>query len=181
MNHFALMKAPVPMIETDRLRIRPLTHSQLIKYLRADNSLEIELEVKKSPRTIPPDLLEALENTILPNVADPGRNYLYSTLWTIISKEENKMIGDLCFVGEPNAEGEIEVGYGTYEEYRNRGFMTEALGGMIRWAVKQPGVKSIIAATEKSNKASYSILERNQFVQVAETDHLTHWRLKLGE
>lgn len=64
------------------------------------------------------ELKEALEQTILPNVADHTKNYLYSTLWTAISKAENKMIGDLCIVGEPNAAGEIEIGYGTYVEFQ---------------------------------------------------------------
>ena len=64
------------------------------------------------------------------------RTYLFSTLWTIILKEENKMVGDLCFVGEPDAEGEIEIGYGTYDEFRKRGYMTEAVNGMINWAIK---------------------------------------------
>jgi ribosomal-protein-alanine N-acetyltransferase len=30
---------------------------------------------------------------------------------------DNKMVGDLVIVGEPNADGEIEIGYGTYDEF----------------------------------------------------------------
>ena len=115
------------MIETERLILKPLTYEQLIKYTRLDNSLETELNLNPASRTISADLKEALEQTILPNVADSNKNYLFSTLWTIISKADNKMVGDLCFVGEPNAAGEIEIGYGTYEEFRKRGFMTEAV------------------------------------------------------
>src|SRR5664279_2246538 len=111
--------------------------------MRLDNSLETELNLNETSRGISPELKEALEQTILPNVADKGKNYLFSTLWTIISKEENKMVGDLCFVGEPDSEGEVEIGYGTYEEFRKRGFMTEAVGGMIKWAEKQPNIRSI--------------------------------------
>jgi len=61
------------MVETERLILKPLTYGQLIK--------------------------EAFEQTILPNVADTTKNYLFSTLWTAISKIGNKMIGDLCIVG----------------------------------------------------------------------------------
>jgi RimJ/RimL family protein N-acetyltransferase len=89
------------------------------------------------------------------------------------------MVGDLCFVGEPNADGEIEIGYGTYEDYRQRGFMTEAVGGMIGWAKKQPHIRSIIASTEKNNRASSSVLEKNGFIQSGESDTLLHWRLQL--
>ena len=167
------------MIETERLIIKPLTHGQLIKYMRPDNSLEIELNLNVTSRTISPELKEALEQTILPNVADTNKNYLFSTLWTVISKEENKMVGDLCFVGEPNAEGEVEIGYGTYEEFRKKGFMTEAVGGIIKWAEKQPNIRSIIASTGKSNIDSFSILERNNFIKSGETETLYNWRLRI--
>ena len=79
------------MIETERLIIKPLTYGQLLKYIKADNSLELELELNETSRTISPELKEALEQTILPNVSDTKNNYLYSTLWTVISKKENQM------------------------------------------------------------------------------------------
>jgi RimJ/RimL family protein N-acetyltransferase len=167
------------MIETERLIIRPLTHEQLVKYIRADNSLETELRLNDSSRTISPELKEALEHTILPNVADTNKNYLYSTLWTIISKEDNEMVGDLCYVGEPDDDGEIEIGYGIYEKFRKKGFMTEAVNGMIQWAEKQPQVKSIFASTEKSNIASSTILEKNNFIKFEETDTLFNWRFRI--
>jgi len=167
------------MIETERLIIQPLTYNQLEKYLQLDGSLETELNLNKTSRSISPDLKEALEQTILPAVADLNKNYLFSTLWTIISKTENKMVGDLCFVGEPNADGEIEIGYGTYEEFQGRGFMTEAVGGMIGWAKEQSGVKAIIASTDKSNVASYSVLIKNNFIKTGESETLFKWRLPI--
>jgi RimJ/RimL family protein N-acetyltransferase len=167
------------MIETERLIIKPLTYGQLVKYIRLDNSLEAELNLNATSRTISSDLKEALEQTILPNVADSNKNYLFSTIWTLISKEENKMVGDLCFVGEPNEEGEIEIGYGTYEEFRKRGFMTEAVSGIIKWAEEQSEIKSIIASTLKSNIDSFSVLEKNNFIKSGETETLYNWQLKI--
>ena len=167
------------MIETERLIIQPLTYGQLIKYIRSDNSLETELNLNVTSRAISPELKDALEQTILPNVADISKNYLFSTLWTVILKAENKMVGDLCFVGEPNADGEVEIGYGTYEEFRRRGFMKEAVRGMIGWAEKQPSVKSIVASTDKTNIASSQVLEKNNFIKTGETDEFYKWKLGL--
>ncbi len=167
------------MIETESLILRPLTYDQLLKYIRDDNTLEMELNLNETSRIISPELKEALEQTILPNVGDKNKNYLYSTLWTAISKADNKMVGDLCIVGEPNAAGEIEIGYGTYEEFRNKGFMTEAVGGMITWARNEPNVKSIFAATDKINIASFSVLIKNNFIKTGETETAFNWRLML--
>jgi [ribosomal protein S5]-alanine N-acetyltransferase len=168
------------MIETERLILKPLTYEQLIKYTKCDNSLEKELNLNETSRTISPELKEAFEQTILPNVADKTKNYLYSTLWTAISKTENKMVGDLVIIGEPNADGEIEIGYGTYEEYQNKGFMTEIVRGIIEWVKSQPNVKSIIASTDKTNIASYKVLEKNRFAKIGETEMLLNWKLQMN-
>lgn len=165
------------MIETERLILRPLTYDQLVKYIKCDNSLEEELNLNETSRTISTELKEAFEQTILPNVADKTKNYLYSTLWTAISKAENKMIGDLCIVGEPNAVGEIEIGYGTYDEFQGKGFMTEIVGGIIEWTKTQPIVKSVIASTNKTNTASFKVLEKNNFIKIGETETLFNWKI----
>ena len=165
------------MVETERLILKPLTYEQLVKYIKCDDSLEIELKLNKTSRTISSELKEAFEQTILPNVADKNKNYLYSTLWTAIAKNDNKMVGDLCMVGEPNADGEVEIGYGTYEEFQNRGFMTEVVSGIIKWAKTQPEIKAIVASTDKTNTASFKVLEKNDFIKMGETEALFNWKL----
>lgn len=165
------------MIETERLILKPLTYEQLVKYARCDNSLETELCLNKTSRSISPELKEALEQTILPNVADKSKNHLYSTIWTAISKTEKKMVGDLCLYGEPNAAGEVEIGYGTYDEFQNKGLMTEIVGGIIGWLKNQEEVKSVIASTDQSNAASFKVLEKNKFVKTGATETLFNWRL----
>jgi len=167
------------MIKTERLTLKPLTYQQLVKYIKCDNSLEVELRLNRTSRNVSPELKEALEQTILPNVKDESKNYLYSTLWTAISKIDNKMVGDLCIVGEPNTEGEIEIGYGTYDEFKNKGFMTEAVSGIIEWAKTQLEVKAIVATTEKNNIASFKVLEKNNFIKIADTARLINWKLNI--
>lgn len=165
------------MIETERLILKPLTYEQLVKYIKCDNSLEVELDLNGTSRMITSELKEAFEQTILPNVADKSKNYLYSTLWTAISKIDNNMVGDLCIVGEPNADGEIEIGYGTYDEFKNRGFMTEIVSGIIEWAKTQPEIKAIIASTDRTNTASFKVLKKNNFIKNGETKVLFNWKL----
>jgi RimJ/RimL family protein N-acetyltransferase len=167
------------MIKTDRLIIRPLTYNQLLKYAANDQSLEAELGLLETRRTILPELKEALEQAILPRVAGNEPNYLYFTLWTIISKTENCLVGDLCFMGLPNDEGTIEIGYGTHEGFRGNGYMTEAVGAMIDWAKQQLGVKAIAASTEKTNPSSFAVLQKNGFANVGEHDGLFCWKIEL--
>ena len=165
------------MLETKRLLIKPLTYNQLVKYIKADDSLEEELQLNSNSRVVPEILKEKMTLNILPKVGDSSIDYLFVTLWTAINKEKNWMVCEVCFKGEPNCEGEIEIGYGTQPQFQGNGFMKEAVGGMIEWAKTQPKVKSIFAQTLKDNIASYTILERNNFIKVGESETLFQWRL----
>ena len=166
-------------IETPRLILKPLTYEQLFKYLKNDNSLEAELNLNNTERSISPALKDALEEAILPDVSDKNKNYLYSTLWAVILRSENKMVGDLSFKGEPNEIGDIEIGYGTYDAFTNNGYMTEAVAGILKWAAAQPGIKQVIAASEKANIASSRILEKNNFVRMFESETMYIWGCKI--
>lgn len=87
------------------------------------------------------------------------------------------MVADFCFKGTPNRAGEIEIGYGTYEEFQGNGFMTEALGAMIAWAFSQPNVNTILAETDQTNEASHSTLVKNNFKQYKVVDAMIWWKL----
>jgi RimJ/RimL family protein N-acetyltransferase len=165
------------MIETEHLILRPLTYEQLVKYGNLDNALEEELNIEKSPRSITPELREALDFGIIPNVADEQQNYLFSTLWVLILKENNKMIGDVCFKGEPNIDGEIEISYGTHFEFRRKGYMTEAVGEILKWSKKQSNVMKVLASSEKNNVSSQQVLRNNGFSQTSEADNIVYWEI----
>ena len=167
------------MIKTKRLTLLPLNYAQLLQYLQPGQLLEKEMGLANISRSISPELKEAFEKIILPNVADSTKNYLYFTLWLSIDRAENKITGGLSFKGEPNAAGEIEIGYGTNEIFRGRGYMTEAVGGMIAWVSVQEEVKFIIAETDLLNIASHKVLERNGFQPGYETETMRWWQLVL--
>ncbi len=167
------------MVETARLLIIPLSHAQLVKYVQSDPSLETELQLQPAIRSFSPALAEALEHSILPKLANPKNDYRFFTLWTIILKKDRTVVGDLCFKGEPDEKGEIEIGYGTYDAFRKKGYMTEALGGMIDWARGQKIIKAITAETEVTNLASLKVLEHNQFVVYRQKGDSVSLRLNL--
>jgi len=48
------------MIETERIILKPLTYNQLEKYAKEDHSLEKELNINATSRTISAELKEAL-------------------------------------------------------------------------------------------------------------------------
>jgi ribosomal-protein-alanine N-acetyltransferase len=166
-------------IKTERLRLVPLSYNQLKLYLRTDYKLEENLGVKPVPRYLPEDLEEVLEEVILPAVLKTEPNHLFFTLWTLIDEEENVLIGDLCFKGKVNKMGEVEIGYGTHEPFQNRGYMTEAIRGIMDWLKNYPMVRVITAETKWENEASIRTLQKLGFRRLKESEKTCFWYIDL--
>ena len=61
-------------------------------------------------------------------------NYIWYTLWFMKLKDsENEIVGTLSFKGIDD-KGIVEIGYGINEGYENKGYMTEAVTAMAKWA-----------------------------------------------
>jgi len=102
---------------------------------------------------------------------------LFTTLWIMVKKKQKVPVGEIGFKGPPSEKGLVEIGYATYPEFRNQGYMTEALNCMVHWAFCQAHVQIILAETDKSNAASQRILNKNHFQPFAESDTMFWWRL----
>jgi len=111
---------------------------------------------------------------------------MWETNWKVILREENRSIAGIMIKGAPNDRGEVIIGYGTNEAYQNKGYMTEAIKGLIKWIFENPKALSIVADTDKNNVASHKVLEKNGFLKYNETvvtykngevEELVWWKL----
>src|SRR3989338_665166 len=123
-------------IQTPRLLLKPLSKQQLQAYILDDFSLEESLNLICGSRTVSERVKSAIETKIIPRLTEQVPHDWYVTFLTVIYKEQQVMVADLCFKGEPNAQGEIEIGYGTYPDFQQQGFMTEAVEGIIGFSHK---------------------------------------------
>jgi ribosomal-protein-alanine N-acetyltransferase len=153
--------------------IIPLSHPQLGQYLIPD-ALERELDLVENDRKVAPKLTSKIAG-ILPLLADPANDYLFHTFWIVIDKTKKVMVADLCFKGQPK-NGEVEIGYGTYEQFQGMGFMSEAVDAVIKYMFDYTLIKSVYAETNIQNMASQKILERNRFVKQSVTRDNVEWR-----
>lgn len=74
------------------------------------------------------------------------------------------LIGGGGFLGPPT-EGIVQIGYSMLPGFQGRGYATELVGGLVRWAGAQAGVSCIVAETEWANPASVRVLEKSGFVR----------------
>ena len=134
------------MIETQRLRIHIASQEEMERI--------IEME--------PDEILKTAYQEMLQGCLDQPEQWVWYAIW-IIEDREGKCVGDLSFKGL-NPNGSAEIGYGISEEFRNRGFATEAVDAAVKWAMEQPGIKYIEAETDPDNIASQRVLAKCGFV-----------------
>jgi RimJ/RimL family protein N-acetyltransferase len=168
-------------LETQRLLIQPLTQVQLQLYAANDGSLERQLGLKYTPKEIEADLADALENYFLRLIPFHASEFYFYTLWVITLKQGQTLVGDICFKGEPDEAGEVEIGYGTYPDYQQQGIMHEALDALLTWCANRPDISTVIAETETGNTASEKILARNGFLRDCQTRDNSWWKREVKE
>lgn len=162
------------MIDTNRLSIRPLTLEQLRLHLAGGHLLEAELGALPGHRDVTEPLLSILTHFTIPFLQNPNRQPLYDTIWIARDRTLNQFVADAKFKGGPDDEHTIEIGYGTYPAFQRQGYMTELVGGLVDWALKQTGVRRVTAETALTNTASQTVLLHNGF-RPFEQDELTQW------
>lgn len=163
-------------LKTKRLRIIPLTPSHFAMLLEAPAKMESALNLNTSGKILEGHELEAM-NWLYSMALSYPEQHLWFTNWQIVLDSENLSIGSSCFKGGPNDNGEIELGYGINDNFRNQGFMTEAAEALCQWALKQQGVNAVIAETDKDNPASQCVCMKTGMIKSGETATTILWRL----
>lgn len=85
------------------------------------------------------------------------------------------MIGHAGFHGKPGvnalkAEDAVELGYTVFEEYRGRGYATEAVRALMKWAAEEHRIRRFVASVSPENAPSLAIVRKLGFVEVGQ-----HW------
>jgi ribosomal-protein-alanine N-acetyltransferase len=165
-------------IQTERLRLIPLTLDQLRRYIPAPEDLELELGIGVSRDIVTDRLGRAITMKVAKmEKANPLEHNWY-TYWLIVVKDRPYGAGLAGFKGIPDYQGKIEIGYGIDPVYRNTGYMTEAVKGLISWAFQDPRCRTVVAPnTKKVNLASNRVLEKAGMRVYNETEDAFDWKI----
>jgi RimJ/RimL family protein N-acetyltransferase len=93
----------------------------------------------------------------------------------IVLRGEGVVIGHAGFHGPPGVNaldeaGAVELGYTIFLPYRGRGYATEAVVELMRWAREERGVRAFVASVGPENEPSLAIVQKLGFSHVGE-----HW------
>ena len=145
------MEHSVRAIETTRLRLIPTT----VALARAEISNRGEfarlLEATVPDNWPPESIADALPLFLGWLESAPDCGWFG---WYALAASEGSaapvLVGSGGFMGPPK-NGTVDIGYSVLTQFQGRGFATEMVGGLLRWALRQPGVARVAAQTEWAN------------------------------
>ncbi len=133
------------MIETKRLKIYSASKEQMENLISKQTS---------------PDLKKAYREMLCGALLHPDMWDWYA-IW-MIELRNGTHIGELCLKGVDKF-GATEIGYGILENFQGHGYATEAVTGVVDWALEQNEINTVTAEVERENIASIKVLEKSGF------------------
>ena len=101
--------------------------------------------------------------------------------WIIVDRAAKDILGSIGFIGNPDDEGNVEIGFGIIPGKRRMNYCCEAGECLIDWVLAQTGVSGIIAKCDAGNCASIKVLQKLGFVRVNdEGDRIVWVRRRAG-
>ena len=150
----------IEAISTPRLVLFPLTVDQLAMYLEREADFYRQV-CPASREILTKPLKRAIGMKLEKMIPAPRQDLPWLTYWLIKVPPDGFGAGMIGFKGAPDECGEVEIGYGIDSAFRNQGYTTEAVGGMILWAFQDSRCNRILAPdTLRSNLASNRVLNK---------------------
>lgn len=157
------------------MEIVALTPVQLSSWLNDTTRLERELRCSYRGEPLQGVFREIVAGQLAAAEEDCD-HYMWHTFWLVIFKVDRVAIGSAVFKNAPDANGEVEIGYGLGEGYRRYGYMTETVKALCGWALGRSGIKHVIAETDPDGFASQRVLRRCGFKEYSRGSTIW-WRL----
>lgn len=82
-----------------------------------------------------------------------------------VDDTRRQVVGIGGYVAAPDADGAVEIAYGTFAPYEGQGYATQIAGALIAQAADSGAVRTVYAHTLPSPNASTHILQKHGFVQ----------------
>ena len=73
------------------------------------------------------------------------------------------LVGAGGYMGPPDAEGTVEIGYSVLPEFRGRGYASQMVAALVARAFGDGRVRRVVAHTTEANTASVAVLVRCGF------------------
>lgn len=165
----ALNFNPFPVLETNRLLLRNLTHNDVGDVYDIRSNPVTMLYIPRPIAKTKDDALAVINMITGFTTANERIN------WAITEKGNDKLIGIIGFVNFKPESHRGEVGYVLNNQYLRKGIMYEALQAVLGYGFNTLGLHSVEAIIRTDNIASMQLVEKSGFNREAHfRDYIFH-------
>lgn len=147
----------MPLLITDRLRLRGLLDSDTPQIMALRSNAEVNKYLGRS-NDITIDEARSFIKKIEGIVSRSEGFY-----WALTLKDDNKVIGTICYWNLEPVDKKAEIGYELYPDQQGKGLMQEALSAVLKYGFKTVGFEAITACPVAGNESSVKLLVKNDF------------------
>jgi [ribosomal protein S5]-alanine N-acetyltransferase len=87
-------------------------------------------------------------------------------LWYAVDIASYTLCGALSFGGPPDDRGVVFIGYSVLPEFQRKGFASQMVPALTRWARSQPHVCGVEAEVYRDNIPSIRVLLKSGFIKI---------------
>jgi ribosomal-protein-alanine N-acetyltransferase len=146
--------APIPVLETERLRLRPFTLDDEAAVFALVSDPEIARFVRFEAHRTPAETRAFLELVL----ECYGRGDPFA--WAIALCEGRRLIGSCGFVSQAPERKSGEIGYWLGKPYWGKGYAVEAARALVRFGFEQMGLERVEAKCFLENRAGQRVIEK---------------------
>lgn len=145
---------PFPILETDRTRLRPISHDDVEDMYRYCSNPDVARYTTWEAHRSPEDTRQFIDFIV--SRYEPGQ----VGVWGIEDRASGRLIGTCDFVSWSSAHARAEVGYALSAEFWNRGIMTEVVGRVLEFGFHELDLERIEAKCLMENPGSAKVMEK---------------------
>ena len=150
-----------PTLETQRLLLRPLLHTDLPQFLEINRDAEVTRYLPY-PAWVAMDDAVSWYHRMLGLIADGKIAYN-----AVVDKASGRIVGGTLLRDIDGDTGKLEVGYVLGREFWGKALMREAVGAVVGHAFAKPGMRRVEAHIDGHNTASQRLVEALGFQREA--------------
>lgn len=156
---FDTVFASVPVLETERCLLRPVTSADTADMFRLMSNPEVTRYLGRLPMVTMDDSMQRV-NMMLKRVEEQT-----GITWMIVDRATGDIIGNCMIFNLVKAHFRAEVGYALFPAWWGKGLISEAISAMVHFAFTGMDLHSLEAKIDPHNTGSRRALEKQGFVQ----------------
>lgn len=165
------------ILQTERMILHALTVEQLNMALKDVDQLAVELNAVIPHEVFSEESRQAMTIKISRMEHNERRMHPWYTYFLLLRAADRRAMGVCGFKGAPTLFGSVELGYAINEQFRNHGYMTEAVRALVEWAFRDPTCRRVTAETLRDNYASQKVLQKAGLTLDHNAENMIYWKI----